>query len=73
MRSFWKGPVYIHFSSNKKQNFKIADRKAVIFPSFIGKTFLIKNGNKSLKKIYINSKMVGLKFGEFCFCKKTSK
>jgi small subunit ribosomal protein S19 len=70
MRSFWKGPVPFIISSNKKEQMKIVSRNTTIFPCFVGKTFLVKNGKSSLKKIQISIEMVGFKIGEFILTKK---
>ena len=50
MRSFWKGPNLFKISSTKNE-LKIISRNTTVFPSFVGKTFLVKNGKTSLKKI----------------------
>lgn len=70
MRSFWKGPTLFTISLHKKENIEILSRESVIFPCFINKTFLIKTGKSSLKKVRISAEMVGLKIGEFAFSKK---
>lgn len=70
MRSFWKGPVLFTISSNKKEKLKIISRNTIIFPCFVGKIFLVKNGKSSLKRIQISTEMVGFKVGEFVFTKK---
>lgn len=70
MRSFWKGPVLLTMSPNKQEQFKIISRSTTIFPCFVGKTFLVKNGKNSLKKLQISVEMVGFKIGEFVFTKK---
>lgn len=70
MRSFWKGPSFFTISSNKKEQIKIVSRNTTIFPCFVGKTFLVKNGKNSLRKIRFSGEMVGFKVGEFIFTKK---
>jgi ribosomal protein S19 len=70
MRSFWKGPVPFTISSNKREQAKIVSRDTTIFPCFVGKTFLVKNGKSSLQKIQISIEMIGFKIGEFVFTKK---
>ena len=69
MRSFWKGPNLFKISSTKNE-LKIISRNTTVFPSFVGKTFLVKNGKTSLKKITFSSEMVGFKVGVFVFTKK---
>lgn len=70
MRSFWKGPILFTITPNKKEQAKIISRNTTVFPCFVGKTFLVKNGKNSLKKIRISVEMVGFKVGEFIFTKK---
>ena len=70
MRSFWKGPAYVHFAKHAVSDMKIAARHAVIFPAFIGKTFLVKRGDAQLRQVTVTSEMIGFKFGEFVFTKK---
>lgn len=70
MRSFWKGPALFTITSNKKEQAKIISRNTTIFPCFVGKTFLVKNGKNVFKKIKFTSEMVGFKAGEFVFTKK---
>ena len=69
MRSFWKGSNLFKISSTKNE-LKIISRNTTVFPSFVGKTFLVKNGKTSLKKITFSSEMVGFKVGVFVFTKK---
>nr|NP_066490.1 ribosomal protein S19 [Rhodomonas salina]AAG17761.1 ribosomal protein S19 [Rhodomonas salina] len=70
MRSFWKGPVLFNVNNSAEKELKIISRNTTIFPSFIGKYFLVKNGENSLRKIQISVDMVGLKIGEFVITKK---
>lgn len=71
MRSIWKGPVIIDAGIRKRDNKLIVNRKTTIFPCFVGKKFLVKNGNNFLRHIYITEDMVGFKFGDFCLTKKS--
>nr|YP_009476666.1 ribosomal protein S19 [Storeatula sp. CCMP1868]AVM81159.1 ribosomal protein S19 [Storeatula sp. CCMP1868] len=73
MRSIWKGPLIFKFSFNKKERLSIMNRKTTIFPCFVGKYFLVKNGSSYLRKIYVCENMVGLKFGDFAYPKKQKK
>ena len=67
MRSKWKGPFI-------KQKFYIKKDKITIFrnveiaPAFVGFLFYVHNG-KNFITIKINEKMIGYKFGDFCFTK----
>lgn len=54
-----------------KRPVKIYSRNSVIPASFIGKSILIHFG-KDFKKVLINKKHVGFKFGEFAFTRKFS-
>jgi small subunit ribosomal protein S19 len=67
MRAKWKGPFI-------KQKFYLKKNKIIIFrnievvPAFVGFWFFVHNG-KTFVSIKINEKMIGHKFGEFCFTK----
>ena len=51
-------------ASNSKKPIKTWSRRSTIFPSFIGFTFQVHNGNKFLD-VYVTEDMVGHKLGEF--------
>lgn len=72
MRSFWKGPVLLKSSFNKKKNLRIIKRQATVFPCFVGKFFLVKDGKNYLKTVFVKEEMVGFKFGSFVLTKKIS-
>ncbi|MGY5139266.1 30S ribosomal protein S19 [Mycoplasmopsis gallinarum] len=48
----------------KKAPIKTWSRRSTIFPSFIGLTFQVHNGNKFID-VYVTDEMVGHKLGEF--------
>ena len=49
---------------NKKEVIKTYSRRSTIFPSFVGHTFAVHNGNKFIP-VYVTENMVGHKLGEF--------
>jgi small subunit ribosomal protein S19 len=67
MRSKWKGP-FIKQKLYLKKNKIIIFRNIEIVPAFVGFCFYVYNG-KSFVNITVNEKMIGHKFGEFCFTK----
>lgn len=71
-RSKWKNPYidtpFIFGDSNKNNQ----ARATTILPSFIGKTFYVHNGRKSVS-IRVTAFMIGHKFGEFVQTKKPCK
>lgn len=71
-RSKWKSPyVDTHFIfGDSKMNSRT--RASTILPSFIGKTFYIHNGKKSVS-IRVTAFMIGHKFGEFAQTRKICK
>jgi small subunit ribosomal protein S19 len=82
-RSLWKGPFIsgkilkkvIEVKKMEKKNYKpirVYSRNFIIFPSFVGLFFEIYNGLKFIT-IEIKENMIGFKFGEFVFTRKTSK
>lgn len=72
-RSLKKGP-YVHWKllkkaetmteSSKKVVIKTWSRRSTIYPSFVGHTFAVHNGNKFIP-VYVTENMVGHKLGEF--------
>lgn len=48
----------------KKRPIKTWSRRSTIFPSFIGLTFQVHNGNKFID-VFVTEDMVGHKLGEF--------
>jgi len=75
IRSKWKNKLVIQNlnvvknSSLFKFQPKTVERSSRVLPHFVGKEFFIHNG-KSFRKVFVNSKMIGYKFGQFCFTKK---
>ena len=67
MRSYWKGPFIKQEFFLKKSNV-IISRNIEIVPKFVGFCFNVHNG-KTYIKIKVTEKMIGHKFGEFCFTK----
>jgi len=67
MRSKWKGPFIKKDLLLKKKKI-IISRNIEIVPKFVGFCFDIYNG-KTYVNIKVNEKMIGHKFGEFCFTK----
>ncbi|MCU4706863.1 30S ribosomal protein S19 [Mycoplasma sp. CSL7503-lung] len=47
-----------------KKPIKTWSRRSTIFPSFVGLTFAVHNGNKFIE-VYVTDDMVGYKLGEF--------
>lgn len=73
MRSIWKGPfisykVYTILLQHKKFYF-LKKKNNIILPEFVGLTIKVYNGYKFID-LYINSNMVGFKFGSFIFTRK---
>lgn len=50
--------------SGKKEVIKTWSRRSTIYPSFVGHTFAVHNGNKFIP-VYVTEEMVGHKLGEF--------
>ena len=48
----------------KKKEIKTWSRRSMITPDFVGHTFAVHNGNKSIP-VFISENMVGHKLGEF--------
>jgi len=72
VRAVWKGPF---FDINLITNFyikviKTCARYSVILPQFLRKCFFVYNGKKFIK-VFIKEEMIGYKFGEFAWTKKT--
>ncbi len=72
-RSVWKGPFVDGYllkkadaarASGRKDVIKIWSRRSTILPQFVGLTFGVYNGRKSIP-VSVNEDMVGHKFGEF--------
>ena len=81
-RSVKKG-IYVHpdlldkvrlaIENDSKEPIKTKSRNSCIISSFIGKTFLVHNGNGFIP-VHISSKeYVGHKLGEFAFTRKFKK
>lgn len=51
-------------ASGSKKPMKTWSRRSTIFPSFVGFTFQVHNGNKFID-VYVTEDMVGHKLGEF--------
>lgn len=66
-RSKLKGPFTkkLPFSKNNKV---LVSRSVEIVPKFVGFSFSIHNG-KNFSSLTVKEKMIGHKFGEFCFTK----
>jgi small subunit ribosomal protein S19 len=69
-RSVWKGPyINNNFKAKKiytEKSSTIIARNTEIIPKFVGLTFKVHNG-KNFLNVVVNDKMIGHKFGEFCF------
>jgi len=70
-RSIKKGPYIdpklakkVENGQGKTEPIKTWARASTIPPDFIGRTFLVHNGNRHLK-VYVTEDMVGHKLGEF--------
>ena len=72
-RSVWKGPFIdgyllkkaeVTHSHGRKEIIKIWSRRSTIIPDFVGLTFGVHNGRKSIP-VYVTEDMIGHKFGEF--------
>ena len=72
-RSLKKGPfvdqklmlkVEKNNEGGKKAVIKTWSRRSVIIPEFVGHTFAVHNGNKSIP-VFVSENMVGHKLGEF--------
>lgn len=66
-RSKLKGP-FIKNLAFSKNNRVIVNRSYEIVPKFVGFSFSIYNG-KNFSNLIVKEKMIGHKFGEFCFTK----
>ena len=55
--------------SNKKEVIKTYSRRSTIFPSFVGHTFAVHNGQDFIP-VYVTEEMVGHKLGEFALTRK---
>ena len=68
-RSSWKGP-YINLNRFKKEKISfdnnLIHRNSEILPNLLGLTFKVHNG-KIFTNVTVIDKMIGHKFGEFCF------
>jgi ribosomal protein S19 len=72
-RSKWKGPYVeeINFKVNKEVNgLQAISRNSVIIPQFVGKLFAVSNGT-TYHKVKVTYDMLGHKFGEFSFTRKS--
>jgi small subunit ribosomal protein S19 len=67
-RSLWKGP-FSEIQNHKEFKNKIWSRRSVILPKFLGKSFLIYNGQHYIP-LKISEEMIGHKFGEFSSTRK---
>lgn len=67
MRSHWKGPFIKQKFLFRKNKINIS-RNIEIVPKFVGFRFNVHNG-KTHVNIKVTEKMIGYKFGEFCFTK----
>jgi small subunit ribosomal protein S19 len=66
-RSKLKGP-FIKKTALSKNDKVIVNRSVEIVPKFVGFNFSIYNG-KNFFSLTVKEKMIGHKFGEFCFTK----
>lgn len=64
-RSKLKGPFIEKFASLKNDTI-IVKRSVEIVPKFVGFNFSVYNG-KNFLSLTVQEKMIGHKFGEFCF------
>lgn len=82
-RAIWKGPFINDFilkqvyALKRKQNLThsfitIWSKQSIIFPSFVGISFKVYNGQKFMLLV-INENMVGFRFGEFLFTRRLTK
>ena len=69
-RSLWKGP-FSEIDLQKNLKTKIWSRRSVVLPKFMGKDFLIYNGQRFIP-LKVSEEMVGHKFGEFASTRKKS-
>jgi small subunit ribosomal protein S19 len=74
-RSVWKIPFSnskvfkLLYFLKKNQTMFLRSRSSIIFPLFVGNTFLVYNG-KSFVHLFVNENMIGFKFGDFIITKK---
>lgn len=66
-RSKLKGPFVKELDFSKKNKITVS-RGVEIVPKFVGFNFSIHNG-KTFFSLTVTEKMIGHKFGEFCFTK----
>lgn len=67
-RSLWKGP-FSEVNLQKNMKTKVWSRRSLVLPKFIGKDFLIYNGQRFIP-LKVSEEMVGHKFGEFSSTRK---
>lgn len=70
-RPYWKSAPSLNFTV-KSDCLNVATRAARILPHYIGSKFLIHNG-KNFTTLLITTKLIGYKFGDFSFTKKSGK
>lgn len=79
-RSIWKGPFVNNKSINDIRNgnknlnkpIKLWAKNIIIFPTFVGLVFEVYNG-KRFVQLLVKKQMIGFRFGEFIFTKKSAK
>lgn len=68
MRSVWKPSIRLPLVSDLTKN-NVMPRFSIVLSEHVDKKILVHNGQK-LMRVYVNSEMVGHKFGEFVVTRK---